>query len=56
MYFAIDQDVHKVKETDKNQSIYVSLILEVILQILPMDELELPSGVSEKLISDSKTL
>ena len=52
---AIDQEAHKVTETDKNSSINVGLILEVTLQLFPMDEFELLSNISQKLNANSET-
>ncbi len=53
---AIDQEAHKITETDKNSSINVSLILEVALQFFPMDEFELLTTISQKLNSDFKAM
>ncbi|MBF4518467.1 hypothetical protein IRZ71_19090 [Flavobacterium sp. ANB] len=47
---AVDQDSHKI--SDKNSSINVSLILEMILEMFPMNEFELLSDISEILIAD----
>ena len=53
---AIDQEAHKITETDKNSSINVGLILEVALQLFPSDEFELLTTISQKLNSDFKAM
>ncbi|WP_406845506.1 hypothetical protein [Flavobacterium soyae] len=53
---AIDQETHKVIETDKNSSINVGLILEVAHQLFPMDEFELLTTISQKVNSDFKAM
>lgn len=45
--FAPDQETHKITETNKNSSINVGLILETILQLFPMNELELLDKINE---------
>lgn len=44
---ALDEETHKFSEKNKNEVINVSLILETVLQLFPMDELEFLSDVSE---------
>lgn len=44
---APDQETHKITETNKNLSINVGLILETILQLFPMNELELLDKINE---------
>lgn len=53
---AIDQEAHKITETNKNSSINVGLILEVAHQLFPMDEFELLSTISQKVNSDFKAM
>ena len=43
---ALDHDMHNVSEK-KNQSINVSLILETVLQLFPLDEMEFLGYVGE---------
>ncbi|MCP2026177.1 hypothetical protein L1276_001317 [Flavobacterium sp. HSC-32F16] len=43
---ALDHDMHNVPEK-KNQSINVSLILETVLQLFPLDEMEFLGYVGE---------
>jgi hypothetical protein len=43
---ALDHDMHNVREK-KNQSINVSLILETVLQLFPLDEMEFLGYVRE---------
>lgn len=50
---ALDQDAHTISESNKNSAINVSLILEIALQLFPMDELELLSKINELSIADS---
>lgn len=45
---ALDQDAHKISETGKDTSINVGLVLEVVLQMFPMDEFELLSEIGEQ--------
>lgn len=44
---AIDQETHKISKKEKNQSINVGLILELVLQLFPMDELEFLDEINE---------
>lgn len=46
--FALDHDMHNVGEK-KEQSINVSLILETVLQLFPLDEMEFLGYVGEML-------
>lgn len=50
---ALDNDAHKISDTNKN-SINVSLILETVLEMFPMDEFELLSYISEIFVADSQ--
>lgn len=50
---ALDEETHKISEMRKSPSVNVSLILETVLQMFPLDELELLSEISEMLHSDS---
>lgn len=50
---AVDQEKHEIAEMRKSPSVNVSLILETVLQMFPLDELELLSEISEMLHSDS---
>lgn len=43
---ALDHDMHKIEEK-KNESINVSLILETVVQMFPLDEFEFLSYVGE---------
>ncbi|OXE95006.1 hypothetical protein BC749_1143 [Flavobacterium araucananum] len=49
---ALDSEAQKISETIKNPSINVALILEVVLQLFPVDEFELLSEINEFLIAD----
>lgn len=53
---ALDTEAQKISETIKNPSVNVALILEVILQLFPVDEFELLSEINEFLIADTKTI
>lgn len=50
---AVDQDAHQISETRKTPPINVSLILETVLEMFPIDELELLGEITEMLQSDS---
>ncbi|PBJ11684.1 hypothetical protein [Flavobacterium sp. ACN6] len=53
---ALDQDANKISGTNKSQSINVSLILETILQLIPLDEFELLSEINYMISADSKII
>ncbi|WP_291143295.1 hypothetical protein [Flavobacterium sp. UBA7680] len=46
---ALDHETHKVSETGKNQTINVEIILELVLQFFPLDELEFLDEINELL-------
>lgn len=50
---ALDQDAHKISESNKNSAINVSLLLETVLQLFPMDEFEFLTEINHVLVSDS---
>ncbi|TPG38194.1 hypothetical protein [Flavobacterium pectinovorum] len=50
---ALDTEAQEISKTVKNPSINVALILEVVLQLFPVDEFELLSEINELLIADS---
>jgi len=50
---ALDSEAQEISNRFKNPSIDVALILEVVLQLFPVDEFELLSEINELLISDS---
>jgi hypothetical protein len=47
---------NKISETNKNKSIDISLILEMILEMFPLDEFEFLSEISEMLTLDSNNV
>lgn len=47
---ALDHDMHNAKDK-KNDAINVSLILETVLQMIPLDELEFLSDI-EKMVNE----
>lgn len=49
----LDQDKQKVLDTNKSPDINVTLILEMVLEIFPLDEFELLSKINQLLITDS---
>lgn len=51
---ALDHDVHKIPESNRNQAINVGLVLETVLQMIPLDEFEFLSEISYMLIKDAK--
>ena len=44
---ALEHDEHKISETGKDQSINVGLMLEVVLQLFPLDEFEFLSEMKQ---------
>jgi hypothetical protein len=53
---ALDSEVQEISKRIKKPSIDVALILEVVLQLFPVDEFELLSEINELLIADSKNV
>lgn len=53
---ALDSETQKISDTIRNPSINVSLILEVVLQLFPVDEFELLSEINEFLIADFESV
>lgn len=53
---ALDQNAHNFLENNKKQSINVSLILETILQLIPLDEFEFLSEINEIIKNDSNCI
>lgn len=49
---ALDQNAHIFLENNKKQSINVSLILETVLQLIPLDEFEFLSEINEIVMTD----
>ncbi|WP_428230883.1 hypothetical protein [Flavobacterium sp.] len=49
---ALENDTHRISETDKDSSINVSLILETVLKMFPLDEFEMLSEINEILVGD----
>ncbi|KQB41159.1 hypothetical protein [Flavobacterium aquidurense] len=49
---ALENESHKISETDKKAPINVSLILETVLEMFPMDEFEMLSEINEILVGD----
>ncbi|WP_317125345.1 hypothetical protein [Flavobacterium anhuiense] len=52
----LDQNAHNFLENNKKQSINVSLILETILQLIPLDEFEFLSEINEIVMNDSNCI
>jgi hypothetical protein len=50
---ALDSEAPKISDTIKSPSINVALILEVVVQLFPVDEFELLSEINEFLVVDS---
>lgn len=53
---ALEQDVHKIPETDKSQSINIGLILETVLQLIPQDEFDFLSEIDYLLNRNSNII
>ncbi|CAC9975975.1 hypothetical protein DBB36_07290 [Flavobacterium sp. WLB] len=43
----IDQETHKISEKEKKQSINVGLILELVMQLFPLDEFEFLDEIND---------
>ncbi len=52
---ALEQDAHKTSETNKSEAINVSLILETIVELIPLHEFEFLSEINYLLSQDSIT-
>ena len=50
---ALNSEAQEISKRIKNPSVDVALILEVVLQLFPVDEFELLSEINELLIEDS---
>lgn len=53
---ALNSEAQEISKRIKNPSVDVALILEVVLQLFPVDEFELLSEINELLIADSNVL
>jgi len=53
---ALEQDAHKIPETDKRQSINIGLILETVLQLIPQDEFDFLSEIDYLLNRNSNII
>ncbi|MEP6804034.1 MAG: hypothetical protein ABI892_05905 [Flavobacterium sp.] len=49
---ALEQDAHKTSTTIKYSPINVPLILEMVLEMFPLDEFELITEINEVLVGD----
>ncbi|MGE6356710.1 hypothetical protein ACQKCJ_22800 [Flavobacterium sp. NPDC079362] len=49
---ALEQDAHQTSTTIKYSPINVALILEMVLEMFPLDEFELITEISEVLVGD----
>lgn len=49
---ALENELHKTSDADKNSSINVVLILETVLKMFPLDEFEMLSEINEILVAD----
>ena len=50
---SLDQDAQNVSDTVKNSSVNVARILEVALQLFPLDEFELLTEINDLVVADS---
>lgn len=53
MYLALNKETQRTSEKVENPSINVALILEVVLQMFPINEFELLTEISELVSADS---
>lgn len=49
---ALENDSHTISDVEKNSPINVSLILETVLKMFPLDEFEMLSEINEILVED----
>ncbi|TPG35560.1 hypothetical protein [Flavobacterium pectinovorum] len=50
---ALDQDAHKTSDTVKTSPINVSLILEMVLELIPTDEFEILDEIHQMFVGDN---
>lgn len=50
---ALEQQEHKISETDQYSSINVMLILEMVLEMFPLDEFEVFDEINKTCLADS---
>jgi hypothetical protein len=53
---ALDQEAPEISKTVKNQSVNVGIVLEIVAQLLPLDEIELLDEMHQILSKDSQDL
>ncbi|WP_166919275.1 hypothetical protein [Flavobacterium poyangense] len=53
---ALDQDRHQISEAENDSTINVALVLEIVLQLFPVDEFEFLSEISQIQIGDSQSV
>ncbi len=53
---ALDQEAPKISKTVKNPSINVAVVLEIVAQLLPMDEIEFLDEIDQMLTADSQNV
>ncbi|WP_306462208.1 hypothetical protein [Flavobacterium cupreum] len=49
----MEQQEHKISETDQHSSINVMLILEMVLEMFPLDEFEVFDEINKMCLADS---
>ena len=53
---ALDQEAPEISNTVKNTSIKVGVVLEIVTQLLPIDEIEFLDEIHQMLIADSQNV
>ena len=53
---ALDSESQEISQRIKNPSVDVGLILEVVLQLFPVDEFELLGEINELFVADSSSI
>ena len=53
---ALDQEAPEISKTIKNTSINVAVVLEVVTQLLPIDEIEFLDEIHQMLVKDPEIL
>lgn len=53
---ALEQDAHQTSPNIKTSPINVALVLEMVLEMFPLDEFELITEINEVLVGDSRSI
>ena len=53
---SLDQEAPEISETVNNPSINVGIVLEIVAQLLPLEEIEFLDEINQMLITDSQNV